>query len=440
MSDNAQIIHDSDRERFIPISKQEIVTDLLNNSNWDREEKKLFGDFCQIFAALYHYKFHSHLEELKRCYTSFNPDNDIISKQEYSAQQQQEQKNSLVKEIKKLLDNANYEILEIDEINQAMMADSYSGLSVSVDLEDFEQLVVYYRGLATKVEQKRHWTSLFLRKKTFEVPIYKRMFMLLKLKSETKRVQELVAIKGEEFTKKLEQQVHKSRGSLPADINERHIFLKLFKNIPRSDLEMLFPNRNINLRLFDKIRLAITGGAGTLFGIISTVGKLATIVVLSPISILIAFGGLIGVIFRQIMSIFTQRNKYTMVLSQNLYFHNMDNNFGVISHLIDNAAEEEGKEAILAYYFLYTNPEKNFTQQELDAEVEKYIEERYGVSIDFEIDDGIGKLREEGILIEQDDGTLKVLDLQKSCERIDEQWDNFFCPKENCKNSSSPPS
>ncbi|MCK5877663.1 MAG: DUF3754 domain-containing protein [Candidatus Marithrix sp.] len=431
MSDNVQIVADSEKKRFIPISKREIITDLLNNSDLNKDEKKLLSDFCQIFAALYHYKFHSHLEELKRCYTGFNPDNDNISNQEYSVQEKQEQKVTLISEIKGLLDNANYEVLGIDDINEAIAADSYYGLNVSVDLDDFEQLIVYYRGLATKIEKKRHWTSLFLRKKTFTIPIYKRMFILLKLKSEAERIQELVTLNGEEFVKKATKQVQKSRSSLPIDINEQYIFLKLFKNIPRSDLEMLFPNRNINLRLLDKIRLAITGGAGTLLGIISTLGKIATIVVLSPMSIIIAFGGLIGVIFRQIMNIFTQRNKYTMVLSQNLYFHNMDNNLGVISYLVDNAEEEEGKEAILAYYFLYSNQDKDFTQADLDNEVEKYLQDKYGVSIDFEIDDGVRKLRDDGILIERDDGILKVLDLQKSCEHIDEQWDNFFRPKDN---------
>jgi len=430
MPDNTQIIHDPNKKRFIPVSKQEIVADLLADSNWNDNEKKLFNDFCQIFAALYHYKFHCHLEELKRCYTAFNPDSDIVSKHEYSSEQLQENEAILVKDMRELLNNANYEALEIDDINLALSSESYSGLNVSVDLDDFEQLIVYYRGLATKIEQKRHWTSLYLRKKTFEVPIYKRMFMLLKLKSEAKRIQELVTAKGEKFEKKVKKQVYKSRKSLPADLNEQHIFLKLFKNIPRSDLEMLFPNRNVKLRLFDKIRLAITGGTGTIIGIISTAGKIATITLLSPTAIIGAFVGLLGIIFRQIMNIFTQRNKYMMVLSQNLYFHNLDNNSGVMSYLIDNAEDEEGKEVILAYYFLHNNPDKNLTQTELDNIVEQYIKDKYGVTIDFEVDDGVKKLRNEGILLEQADGVLKVLDLQKSCERIDEEWDNFFTPKE----------
>ena len=127
------------------------------------------------------------------------------------------------------------------------------------------------------------------------------------------------------------------------------------------------------------------------------------------------------------MGIFTQRTKYMMTLSRNLYFHNLDNNFGVMNFLIDMAEEEEGKEAILAYYFLYTQGEKNYTKETLDRKIENYIQEKYGVAIDFEVDDGLRKLREEGILTEHD-GVFKVLSLQKASACLDKQWDNFFNP------------
>ncbi len=117
-----------------------------------------------------------------------------------------------------------------------------------------------------------------------------------------------------------------------------------------------------------------------------------------------------------------------MVLSRNLYFHNMNNNVGVINYLIDMAEEEEGKEAILAYYFLHTRRDQNYTEEELDREIENYIQDKYGIAIDFEVDDGVRKLREEGILIEQEGGILKVLDLHETCVRLDKKWDDFFNP------------
>lgn len=428
MSSDLQII-DETRERFIPISRQEIVADLLAASHWNTKEQKQFGEFCQIFTALYHYKFHSHLEELKHCYTPFNPDNDITTKHEYSDEEKQELSHTLTKETLGLLNNANYEELTVDALNRAMSAESYYGLSVSVNLDDFDKLIVYYRGSATQVEYKRNWKKLFLFKDPVETPIYKRLFLLLKLKDEERCVQEWVAIKGEQFEKKIRKQVRKSRQNLPENVSEQHVFLKLFKNIPRTDLEMLFPNRDLRLTLFDKIRFAITGGGGTLYGIIITTTKVMTALA-NPIALVMALVGFLGIIFRQIMNIFTQRTKYMMVLSQNLYFHNLDNNFGVVNFLVDMAEEEEGKEAILAYYFLQTQSDKNFTKEELDREIEKYLLDKYGVDIDFEVDDGLRKLRQEGILIEQDNGILKVLDLQPACACLDKQWDAFFNPNE----------
>jgi len=427
------------RERFIPIAKQEIVADLLAASHWGDEEQQQFGEFCQIFSALYHYKFYSHLEELKRCYAPFNPDSDIVTQHEYSDQEKSELHNTLINELRELLNNANYDGLTVDKINELMNADSYYGVSVSVDLDDFAEMITYYRGASTKVEYKRTWYSLFLRKKRFEIPIYKRFFFLLKFKTEDERVQDLLKrekakedwddAKQSKFEKKARKQVQKSRQNLPTDVTDEHIFIKLFKNIPRTDLGMLFPNQNVRLKMFDKIKLSITGGGGTIGGIWTTVTKV-TVAAVSPVTLAFAFAGLIGVIFRQIMNIFTQRDKYMMVLSRNLYFHNLDNNVGVMNFLIDMAEEEEDKEAILAYYFLHSHRDKNYTQEKLDSAIESYIQDKYGLAIDFEVEDGLRKLRQEGILIEEEGGILKVLDLQKACTCLDEQWDAFFNPAE----------
>jgi len=436
------------KERFIPISRQEIVNDLLAASHWSVEEKHQFGEFCQIFEALYHYKFQTNLEELKRCYAPFNPDTDIVTQHEYSANEKQELRHSLNEEMRRLLNNANYEPLSIEEINQAINAESFYGVNVSVDLDDFEKLIVYYRGSTTQTKYQRDWKKLFLAKKPLEIPIYKRMFMLMKFRTESELVEERAENwlqekekqgleKGQtldeeqktkfktKFEKKAQKQIQKSRQNLPEDLTEEHVFLKLFKNIPRTDLEMLFPNQNVRLKLVDKIKLGVTGGGGTLFGIF----KMATTVLtLNPFAIIGAFVGFLGIIFRQIMNIFSQRTKYMMTLSRNLYFHNLDNNFGVMNFLIDMAEEEEGKEAILAYYFLLTHPEKNYTQASLDREIEAYIQAKYKVAIDFEVDDGIRKLREENILLEEPNGTLKVLSLKKASICLDNQWDNFFNP------------
>jgi ribosomal protein L9 len=448
-------IEEQPRERFIPIGRQDVVADLLADTDWNDGERKQFEEFCQIFTALYHYKFHKNLEELKHSYAPFNPDADLVQR-EYSKEEKQQYCDTLINEMRGLINNANYEQLTIEAVNSAMNAESYYGVNVSVDMDDFDEMVIYYRGSTTQVKYKRNWKTLFLTEEPIEIPIYQRLFLLLKFKTEADLAQERVEtwltaekkenesseelseperLKAQEkinkrkikLEKKARKQIKKSRQNLPDDITEEHIFLKLFKNIPRTDLAMLFPNQNVRLKLFDKIKLAITGGGGSIFGIFSIALKVTA--ALNPFALIGALGGFIGMIVRQVMSIFTQRTKYMMTLSRNLYFLNLDNNFGVMNYLVDMAEEEEGKEAILAYYFLHINPEKNYTQEELDREIENYIQDKYGVAIDFEVDDGLRKLRKEGLLIEKEGGILKVIDLPDANVCLDKQWDNFFTPE-----------
>ena len=428
MSDNLEQTPDEIRERFIPVSRQEIVDDLIAAPHWQDDDKKKFEQFCQIFEALYHYKFHTNSEELKHSYAPFNPDADIVSKHDYSDEEKQKLNDSLVKELCQLLNDANYEELTVDSINEAISAESHYGVSVEVDLDDFEEMIAFYRGSTTMTEYKRTWYTLFIYKKAIEFPIYQRLFILLKFKSEEKRVEELVKENGEDFEKKAKKQVKYSRQALPEDFTDGHIFIKLFKNLPRTDLEMLYPNQNVRLKLFDKIKLGVTGGGGLIAGLFSVITKVA-IAATNPIALIGAFFGFIGVIVRQVMNIFNQRTKYMMTLSKNLYFHNLDNNMGVMNYLIDTAEEEEGKEFVLAYYFLHTQPEKNYTQESLDSEIEAYIKEKYGCNIDFEVEDGLRKLRKEGILIEEDGGILKVLNLHDANVCLDNQWDDFFNPE-----------
>lgn len=410
-------------ERFIPISRQEIQDDLLQLPLQNVAELPLLNDFCQLIVALYHFNFHQLSEQLKRHYQPFNPDTDIITKQILSPSQLQQEQQQFIELISKLLNHANYEQFSKPALETAITdGTGQHGLAVTVDLDDYEAMLAFYRGSATQVSEKRTWKTLFLWRQRCEVPIYKRVIAVLKFKPIQQRIQELVAQGRTDAQAK--RWVRKSRANLPEEMVNNQIFLKLFKNVPRLDIEVLFPNQQIRFKLFDKIRLALTGGGGTIGGIVATVTKLA--VALNPVAIATAFAGLAVIIVRQVMGFFNLHTKYMMQLSRNLYFHNLDNNLGVVSHLVDAAEEEECKEAILAYYFLHTQREQHFTQTQLDQTIENYLREKYGIAIDFEVTDGVRKLRELGLLREQPNGELHVVDLAKACELLDTQWDNFF--------------
>jgi hypothetical protein len=79
-------------------------------------------------------------------------------------------------------------------------------------------------------------------------------------------------------------------------------------------------------------------------------------------------------------------------VSENLYFRNLDNDAGVFHHLLDSAEEAEVKEAVLAYRFL-RGAERPLIAAELDRRIEGWFARQWEAVLDFEIDDGVGKLR-----------------------------------------------
>jgi hypothetical protein len=197
--------------------------------------------------------------------------------------------------------------------------------------------------------------------------------------------------------------------------------MKLFKDIPTADLEMLFPNTRVKMRLFDKIKLGVMGGGGSVGGIMATITKFSAAI--DPISALLAIGTLLGVIWRQIAKIFSQRAKYSAILTKNLYFYSLDNNMGALTYLIDAAEAEECKEAVLAYFFLLIDGETS--REELDKRIETYIQNQYSLPMDFEINDGLEKLQKSGLL-SQYSAVIQAIPLADANERLKQDWSTLL--------------
>ena len=157
----------------------------------------------------------------------------------------------------------------------------------------------------------------------------------------------------------------------------------LFRSIPREDMEMMFPNTQVKLRMFDKVKLGVTAGGGTIAGIAGAASKImAAVATASPLGLLAAIGGVVGLLFRQVMTVFNTRTKYMMMLAQRLFFHSLANNRGVLTLLVDRAEEEDIKEEMLAYFFLQRNPmppEDLREDGKLDILIEQFLTREFGV-------------------------------------------------------------
>lgn len=411
------------RERFIPVTRFALLERLTLPSAWPNGEAQDARRFFRYIDYWRQQQYNSQLLELEQTYEAFSPDSDLLLTRQFSEEERHALKRRVVSGVESLLQRANYERIDPSDLSLILTKDSHYGLDLMVDMRAFEEIVIYYRGASNKKHERRRFQK-FMRKEEFDVPVFQRLFIMFKLKSFDNRVEEL--IRTDRMTREqAEKRVRKYRNSLPPGINDQNIYLKLFKNIPRTDIEMVFPNTEVRFRLMDKLRLGVSAGGGLGMGAVGAAGKIA-LIASNPIAAAGAAAGLGGVAFRQAMSFMNQKQKYMVVMAQNLYFHTMADNRGVILKVAARAAEEDIKEEMLLYTVLAKEKASRADLPAIDLAIEQYLARTFGVRVDFDLEDALDRLVRDGIVTEGADGRLTTLSPVKAAQHIDMKWDKFL--------------
>ncbi len=415
-------------ERFIPLTKSELVV-LLSDHDLPADEIPKFRKFCKLLQSIFHFQFHEQLEFLKDHYFPFDPDRGGRTRRRFSDAMRRDCEHKVAVKLDEVLTAANYEKVSEQDLQHALGAASLFKIAVAVDFDDFAECLLYRRGATVKDAQVSRW---FFWKRRTQVPVFERVAMLVKFKDHS-----YFAGKG--------------RKNLPFEPGS--MVIKLFKDVPRADLEMLFPNVRIRMRLQDLLLLgagAVGGGVGVLLkagaGLLAMVAVLwylarsmvgaGTMPELAPGQVAAMIGGatalgmIAAFVWKQLNTYRFRMISFMKALADNLYFKNLDNNAGVFHHLIDAAEEEECKEAVLAYHFLLRS-EGGSTREALDRAVEQWLADNLELPVDFEVEDALRKLKALGLCREVGtDGAgtplLGVLPLDAACAAMDSLWDGFF--------------
>jgi hypothetical protein len=203
-------------------------------------------------------------------------------------------------------------------------------------------------------------------------------------------------------------------------VSEDTLHLKIFRRIPKSELEILFPNAKIKFNLFDRLWLWIGSGGSTLFAIVTAGLKFVAAFAISLFFVVFTIAGAIGAIIRTVTSFFNTRTRYMAKLAKSLYFHNIASNQSVLATLADDAEEEDIKEAVLTYALLLRYGHRGLEDVKLEAE--KFLQDEFHVSCDFDIEDGCVHLRKLGLLVVDEAGAPRIRDLEDAREHLLHQW------------------
>ena len=398
----------ADRNYFIPFTREQITKMLLDKGKLDNDQFDKFEQFCLLLNSIYHFEFHRDLEELKSTYRNFNPDVEITANEEenFNFEKIEDKFNSA---LIRTLTEGNFEKVSNENLHAAMEEEGIFPVSCVIDFDAFEYYEIYYQGTRTSKDEIKTWIPF--KSKEIEFKLYDRIVFFYK-------------VKNQEF---FESNPKKTQPGIPGKI-----YIKFFRNIPESDLEMMFPNPKPEMKFIHKMQIFLPLLAG--FGVLiqkTIIGPKFYNTGTNPleeglsyglIALLIVLG---GYVLRTFLGYKNVVQSFLGEIAQSLYFKDKGNNQGVFSMLIDSAEEQECKEALMAYYFLLTT-KKKMNQDQLDNNIEEWLDQDYDTKIDFEIDDALSKLEKLGLMSQDKDGLLTVVSIDKALEKLDYIWDNYF--------------
>ena len=411
------------KERFIPVTRFALLDRLTSPTAWPGGQAREARRFFRYLDHWRRQQYNAQLSELEETYEPFSPDSDLLMTRTFTPDERAVMQARVTEGMARILTQANYVRIDHNDVEQILTRESAYGLDLQVDLAVFDEVLLYYRGASTRRDQRRRWNRFYLREQ-FDVPTFQRLFLLFKVKPLDNHVRQVM--QAQKLSRReAEKIVKRARDSMPPAVKDTCIYMKLFKNIPRSDLEMVFPNTRVRFRFFDKIRLGATASGGLGLGAFGAAGKIALLAT-NPIAAAGAFVGLGGIAFRQAVNFMNQKQRYMVVMAQNLYFHAMADNRGVMLKLGARAAEEDIKEEMLLYSVLTKERARRQDLPDIDAAIEQYLAASFGVSVDFDISDALERLIADGIVVEHPDGRLEAMQPKEGASHIDKKWDAFL--------------
>lgn len=418
----------NDAESFIPLRR----FDVLNLCARESDDPVGFRELGRLLFALLHNESLGSLSVLKNAYSEFNPDRDTI------ALDREVNDAALADRLLDTFDQtlmaANYRRLSSEEMDRALRETSIIPLNTEVNLDDYEFFAFYYRGQ----RPKRVHIKRFLRTKELEIHNLERVAVILRFKDPS------------HFTDKKKRKRLEEMGFKPG-----MVYLYLYKDVPKNDLELLFPNVQVSMTWRDKLMFgvpAVASAGPLLIKVLPSLGLIAGLILLLtmgpefartvnfdpsqnqaiyPIlaATLSASFALGGFAVKQYLNYKNKKLHFQKRVTDTLFFKNLVTNRGVLFTVIDSADEALGKEMVLAYHHLL-QAGTPLTEEELDERVQAWIRTHCDRDVNFDVHKALERLagycQDGRAVITQSGGRWAALPMDEAKVLLAGHWDSLF--------------
>ncbi|MEZ5958445.1 MAG: DUF3754 domain-containing protein [Hyphomonadaceae bacterium] len=405
----------SQRDGYIAVRKAELAEALAASA----PPGEPMGEVMKLLGALLHHEAHAELEGLKARYDPLDPDAPP-SRRDVSVRAFE----AFEHDLSDALTRANFVEIDPDTVQTREATKRLTGLSIKPSAAGIRRVRFFARGARTETIELRRWFGL--RRERIDVQAMSDVVVLVGFKAE------------DEAAARADRQALKR---MRRGVREGAALVKHFRSVAAAELVTLHPGAKPSMRPRDQAMLAgpaVIAGVPVLlnlwpaltvvFAVLAAYFGAQGVIEESELKrALAAVSGLVAVvafIMRQRLKYEAQTLRYQKQLADTVYFRNIANNSGVLDLLIGAGEEQDAKEAFLAYSILRREG-RPLAKAELDNFCEAFLRERFGLEIDFEIHDALGKLERLGLVTREGEAFAATAPAE-ALVKLDTAWDGLF--------------
>ena len=254
--------------------------------------------------------------QLAKIYHSFDPEQ---TSQDTHSKPPTEQLNLLFETALPFFECAGFEKLSWMDLHEASQTSTPHGINLHVDPLRYEAMLVLGRGKGKRTRHHRPWWT-FWRKTEYSFEVHNRIILMVKPNPDRFPDQ---------------------------DLDTDSVFLRLFRDVPVKDLEMILPGGRVRITLLDRalIYYPLIAGLGLLIyqllpHLMTSAFFAVGVYAFFKWTVAMTLGGWS---WRSYTAYRGKLERYGLKLSKNLYLQTLDSDLGVFTRLGADIAEAERK-------------------------------------------------------------------------------------------------
>ncbi|MBL8546387.1 MAG: DUF3754 domain-containing protein [Hyphomonadaceae bacterium] len=405
------------RDGYIAVRKAELAEAIAAAGPPD--EAAATADVMRLLGALLHHEAHAELEALKALYDPLDPDAPA-SRRDVSVRAFE----AFERDLCDALTRANFTEIDPDTVQSREATKRLTGLAIKPSIAGIRRVRFFARGARSEHLEFKHWFGLKTEK--IDVQTMNDVVVLVGFKAEDEA--------GAREDRKVLRRMRRG-------VRQGAALVKHFRSVAGPELVTLHPGAKPSMRPRDQAMLAgpaVVAGVPVLlnlwpaltviFAVLAAYFGAQGVIEESELKrALAAVSGLVAVgafIMRQRLKYEAQTLRYQKQLADTVYFRNIANNAGVLDLLIGAGEEQDAKESFLAYSVL-RREKRPLAKAEIDNFCETFLRERFGLEIDFEIHDALGKLERLGLVAREGESYVAIAPAE-ALMKLDTAWDGLF--------------